>query len=51
MHLNADRPMTVEVMLADPIVRQVMASDGVRPEDLRALWLAARDRLVRARKP
>ncbi len=41
--------LTLEEMLADPIVRLVMLSDGVRAEEVRAVMEEASRRRARAR--
>ncbi len=38
----------LDEMLADPLVRLVMKSDGVAPQEVRALMRAARERVAPA---
>ena len=39
-----DRQSSIEDMLADPIVRALMAADGVRADDVRALIRSVAER-------
>ncbi|MBN9046138.1 MAG: hypothetical protein J0H18_10795 [Rhizobiales bacterium] len=45
---NTDR---LDELLRDPVILQVMASDNVRPHDVRTLFEKARDRAERAAIP
>ena len=40
-----DREPSIDEMLDDPIVHLLMQRDGLRPEDVRAIWVAAAERL------
>jgi hypothetical protein len=42
---SSDEALTLEEALAEPIVRAMMAADGLREEDVRAQLLAAAMRL------
>jgi hypothetical protein len=42
---NSDKPLTLDEALAEPIVRAMMAADGLREEDVRAQLVAAAMRL------
>ena len=45
MDANGDKALTLDEALAEPIVRAMMAADGLREEDVRAQLLAAAMRL------
>ena len=38
MCMNGTEPLTLAGMMSDPLIRMVMYSDGVSPEDFEALW-------------
>lgn len=41
MCMNGTEPLTLAGMMSDPLIRMVMHSDGVSPEDFEALWQRA----------
>jgi hypothetical protein len=49
MSLHQPISAGIEALLVDPIIRQVMDSDGVSPRELRAICHDARLRLLRGR--
>lgn len=42
MCMNGIEPLTLDGMLADPLIRMMMHSDGVSEKDFEALWQRAR---------
>ncbi len=38
MCMNGTEPLTLAGMMSDPLIRLVMHSDGVAPEEFEALW-------------
>ena len=45
-HSNPDRELSLQEMLADPIVQMVMARDGVTKQDVEGLIGEMRDRMA-----
>ena len=45
MDANSDKALSLDEVLAEPIVRAMIAADGLREEDVRAQLLAAAMRL------
>lgn len=51
MCMHGTEPLTLASMLADPLIRMVMRSDGVSEEDFASLWQRAEGALARHRGP
>lgn len=46
IHATADRELTLQEMLADPIVRAVMVRDGITEQDVERVMGAMRGRMA-----